>query len=174
MKKLILVIIALASSMVHAADLVTVLEADLPYLRTGRASADSRFHIDTDTKEGFVKVEVSELETIYTRPMGCGGYYGPRGPRGPRMPRGPRYCPPMPTTVQRTVFQTTVKIENMILVDKQVIYQGTEGEVVCGTMGTSRVMRVPTLYLSGNCELTSRVLHGGRYGSRVVVTLKTK
>jgi hypothetical protein len=54
-----------------------------------------------------------------------------------------------------------------------VIYQGTEGDVVCGTMGTSRVFRIPTFYLSGKCDLVGTIYNENGV-SKVSVKFVTK
>lgn len=172
MKKFVFAILVLCSAIANAA-VVPVLEAELPALR-GQAFADARFHMDTQTTEGFVKVSVVEEEVIYHhgRYDFCHWDRGPYGP-GPWGPRYRRCYPPMPTTIRTNVLKDTVKVEGLTLAGKKIVYQGENGEVDCGTLGVSRVLRVPTLYLNGNCTLEAR-LSGPRHRSKVVVTLKTK
>jgi hypothetical protein len=181
MKKFLLAMMLFSTVAAQASEVITVLEAGLPYLRTGRTEVDTRFQMDTATKEGFVKVTVSELETIYQPPMGC--HYGPYDYPYPYpypgrhypYPHGGGYrnCYPMPTTVARTIFEDTVKVDNLMLVDNKVIYLGVNGEVECGTLGRSRVLRMPTIFLTGKCELTGRVMRT-RTDSSINVTLRTK
>ena len=54
-----------------------------------------------------------------------------------------------------------------------VIYQGAEGDVVCGTMGRSRVFRVPTFYLSGKCDLEGTIVKENGM-NKLSVKFKTK
>ena len=49
------------------------------------------------------------------------------------------------------------------------IYYSELGEVKCGTLGTSRVLRRPTLYLTGNCVLGESVR-----GNQVIVSLQIR
>lgn len=54
-----------------------------------------------------------------------------------------------------------------------VIYQSAEGDVVCGTMGKSRVFRVPTFYLAGKCDLVGTIYNENGV-SKVSVKFITK
>ncbi len=175
MKTLIIAFVVLASAFAQAAD-VTLLSTDLPVTR-GQLSVDTKFHIDTDMKEGFAKISVEEQFTVYVRNCYNGGYYGPRGPGFPRPYPGPNYpgsyCQTIPQTQYRTIMTDKVKIPGLTMNGDEVIYQGADGDVVCGTMGRSRVFRVPTFYLSGKCELVGRVLRGSG-SNKLIVTFKTK
>ena len=162
MKKLILGILVLAASVVNAAEVV-VTESTIPYSR-GRTFVESRFFMDTKTGEGFVKVSVNEEIFDYYNPGGwCN--YDPYG-----------RCYPGPHTSQRRIvqiFSDKVKVEGLMLMGDQAVYQGAEGNVVCGTMGVSRVFKVPTLYLTGNCKLSGVIRREGR-DNKVQVKLITK
>lgn len=188
MKNLILASIVLASSVVANAAEVTVLKAELPAIR-GSAAIETRFYIDTEMKEAYANITVDEQETIYVRDCSYGGGYGgyngpgfPGGYRGPGYPGGyngpgygnPRpYCRTIPQTRSNTVLTNKVKIADVTMNGDDVIYQGAEGDVVCGSMGRSRVFRVPTFYLSGNCSLDGKVV--SENGQKVlVVKFKTK
>lgn len=158
MKKFILLALIVASSIVNAAEVV-VMEANLPVSSGMRSLVDSRFYMDTKTGEGFVKAAVSEERMEYP-----GGYWCSYDPYGRCIPtsRGP-----VMTHVQ--VFKASKKIEGLMLMGDQAIYHSAEGNVVCGTMGVSRIFKVPTLYLSGNCKLVSSIVN-----NKLTVTLKTK
>jgi len=52
--------------------------------------------------------------------------------------------------------------------DKAVFRSGSEA-IECGTMGVSRIFKVPTLYLSGKCDLQAF-----KSGDRLIVNLVTK
>ena len=148
MKKLILAALALTSSTVFAGQ-VTVLEAKVPVIESSNQTATTRFYMDQKTGQGYVKAIVTER--IFD--------HHPNRDNGP-------------STIQ--VFSETVKVDGLVLMGDQAVYQGAEGNVVCGTMGTSRVFKVPTLYLSGDCVLTSTLMRDGRKSKKLVVTLITK
>lgn len=162
MKKIIFAVLMVFTLVAHAAEVV-VLEEDLPYLNEARALSDSRFYMDTKTGEGFVKASV--LEERYVQFPGqtwCSYDYWGR-------------CIPSrrPHSTQVMVYSKTTKIEGLMLMGDQAVYQGAQGNVICGTMGSSRIFKVPTLYLSGNCKLSSQIIRNG-LNSKLIVTLKTK
>lgn len=154
MKTLALALMLISTSAL--ANEVTLLVKTLPITR-GLPSVSSKFSIDTDMKEGFAKVLVTEQYIEYVQRCNGGGY-----------PTGP-ICTTYPETRYNTVLTEKVKIEGMTTNGDDVIYQGTEGDVLCGTMKLSRVFRVPTLYLTGKCVLESRISNNS-----VVVKFKTK
>ncbi len=153
MKTLALALMLISTSAL--ANEVTLLVKTLPITR-GLPSVSSKFSIDTEMKEGFAKVLVTEQYIEYVQR--CNGGY----------PSGP-ICTTYPETRYNTVLTEKVKIEGMTTNGNDVIYQGTEGDVLCGTMKLSRVLRVPTLYLTGKCVLESRISNNS-----VVVKFKTK
>lgn len=162
MKNFILAAFVLASSAVNAAEVVIV-DANLPVINEARALVDTRFFMDTKTGEGFVKVAVSEERfTHFPHNICTYDQYGRCFPSNHR---------PMPTQVM--VYSDTVKVDGLMLMGDQAVYQSAEGNVVCGTMGLSRVFKVPTLYLSGNCSLSADIVRT-RHSSKIVVKLKTK
>lgn len=156
MKNFLIAALVSFSSFAFSSEVI-LMERTVPVMSSSYHSyADARFHMDMQTGEGFVKVSVTEDRWM------SGGYYDSNG----------RWYPhrvPMPMTV----FSDTIKVDGLMLVDKKVIYQGAEGEVECGKMGLSRVFKVPTLYLNGNCSLSSR-LSGGWNNRTLTVTLSTK
>ncbi len=156
MKTLILAFLVLSVSIVHAAE-VTVLEAEVPRLESFNTMVDSRFQMNQSTGEGFVRVTVTE-----NRPHWGGGHYDQWGRHFPHR-----------TEIPVLVFQDTVKVDGLMLMNDEVVYHGAEGDVVCGKMGLSRIFKRPTIYLNGNCKLTGR-LSGPSYHKKVIVTLKTK
>lgn len=172
MKTMIIASLVLASS--AFASEITLLSKDLPATR-GTAVVETKFHIDQDMKEGFAKISVEDAFTVFVTQCN-GGYYGPgRGPYrpypGPNYPGS--YCRQIPQTEYRTLLTDKVKIEGMTMNGDEVIFQGAEGDVVCGKMGRSRVFRVPTFYLSGKCELVGKVVR--ELGvNKLTVTFKTK
>ena len=150
MKKTMIAALVLATSIANAAE-VTVLKtqvATTPY--SYNTTAFAKFAINFDTKETYAKILVTE-EVINEWGGTPGHYPFPNGPWSPNRP--------MPSTM--TVFSDSVKIDNLILVDDKLIYQGAEGEVECGTMGVTRVFKKPTLLLSGNCKLDADVTRNG-------------
>jgi hypothetical protein len=170
MKSVILASLVLATTAFAQASEVTVLSTNLPATR-GYTSVDTKFHIDTEMKEAFAEIEVEEQITTYVRSCN-GGYNGPGynypGPRypypGPGYPypgsgNPGRYCQTIPQTQYRSILSNRVKIEDMTMNGNDVIYQSAEGDIVCGTMGRSRVFRVPTFYLSGKCSLVGKIVN---------------
>jgi len=148
MKKLILAALALTASSVFASDVI-VLDKEVRYYNNTHFQVATRFYMDQESGQGYVKASVAERRTQY---------------RG----RGD-------TEVSyHTIFSETVKVDGLMLMGDQAVYQGAEGNVVCGTMGVSRVFKVPTLYLSGNCNLDSTFVKVNRSTRRLTVTLKTK
>lgn len=169
MKKFVIAFLALSTSLFASASEITVMNAPVPYTR-GFTTVDTRFYIDTDMKEGFAKVSVQEeyYDHSYSR---CWGGYGPYGPGRYGYPGG-YYCGG-PSRYYHEVFSDTVKIEGLTTNGDEVIYQGPEGDVLCGRMGTSRVLKRPTFYLSGKCQLEGKIyLENGQ--KKVVVKFKTK
>lgn len=151
MKKFILAILVLSASLVHAGE-VTVL--DVEYTRgLYNTRIDARFFMDKATTEGFANVTVTEDHYVYTG-------NGPWGPWGG--PMGPTYYPVV-------ILKDSVKIDGLMLMGDKVIYHGAEGDVNCGTLGESRILKRPTLYLTGKCQLQARIR-----GHRLTVKLVTK
>jgi hypothetical protein len=169
MKNLMISLLILSASAFSHATSLTVLEANLPITR-GFQSVDTKFYIDTDMKEGFAKFSVSEQITVYVQECNYGSGYGPgRGGYGGGYPAPIPYCRTMPQTQYRNILSDKVKIEGMTMNGDDVIFQGSEGDVVCGTMKNSRVFRIPTLYLSGKCELKGTIRN-----NILTVTFRTK
>lgn len=166
MKKFMIASLVLASAAFAQAAEVTVLSTNIPATR-GPTTVDTKFYIDTEMKEGFAKFSVEERYTVYVRVCNSGpSYPGPR-------PYPGNYCRTVPQTHYRTILTDKVKIEGMTMNGDEVIYQGAAGDVVCGTMGRSRVFRVPTFYLSGKCDLDGKVVRTNT-GNLLTVTFKTK
>jgi hypothetical protein len=162
-KNFILAVFALASICAHAGE-VTVLEAELSNYAYARAVSEARFFMDTTTGEGFVKAQVYE-ERFSDFPGNTWCSYDRYGNCIPHRQ--------MPAPVQVLVYAKTQKVEGLMLMGDQAVYQGEQGNVVCGTMKPSRILKVPTLYLSGNCKLNSKIVKNGM-NSKLIVTLKTK
>jgi hypothetical protein len=164
MKKFLVAFLVLASMAVNAAEVV-VLEAELPVINRAGALVDTRFYMDLKTGEGFVKAAVSEQRyTDFPGNTWCS--YDQWGRCIPNQR-------PFPTPIQVLVFSDTVKVEGLMLMGDQAVYTGAEGNVICGTIKPSRILKVPTLYLSGNCDLDGKIVKNGN-NSKLVVTLKTK
>jgi hypothetical protein len=155
MKTVIIASLMLATTAFAQASNVTLLTTNLPATR-GQVAVDTKFHIDTNMKEAFAKINVDEAVTVYVRSCNGGGYYGP-GRNGPGYPY-PGYCQTIPQTQYRSILSDKVKIEGMTMNGNDVIYQSAEGDVVCGKMGTSRVFRIPTFFLSGKCDLVGTIV----------------
>lgn len=156
MKKFLAISLVLASTAFAHASEITVLSTNIPATR-GNTTVDTRFYIDTEMKEAYAQVSVDEQVTVYVQDCSYGGYYGPYNPRYPRPYPGNYYCRTVPQIRYNTILTDKVKIEGMTMNGDDVIYQGTEGDVVCGKMGRSRVFRVPTFFLSGKCDLVGTI-----------------
>lgn len=174
MKTVIIATLSFASMAFAQASDVTVLTTNLPATQ-GHTSVDTKFHIDTEMKEAFAKINVNEAITIYVQDCsGNGGYYGPGYPYpGPYRPYPGNYCRSVPQTSYRSILTDKVKIEGMTMNGDDVIYQSANGDVVCGYMGKSRVFRVPTFYLSGKCDLVGKIVNVNG-ANRLTVTFRTK
>ena len=148
--------IVLMSSVVFA-DSVVVLEERISRSYQ-RPEVSSKFFMDTTTSEGFAKISVVEWDRdLNPGPIGCDQW-------------GRCYPSPNPMPRMRTLLAEQVEIPNLRLENKQMIYTKANGETVnCGRLGTSRVLRVPTLYLSGNCELVNILDY-----DKLTVIFKTK
>lgn len=156
MKKFILAALVLCSSMVYAAE-VTVMNEEIMLMSNNFTTVDARFHIDQTTGEGFAKVMVTEERMTYG-----GGYYDQYG----------RWYPQR-MSIPFLIFEDLVKIEGLMLMDDKVIYNGADGDIDCGKMGLSRVLKKPTFFMNGNCTLSGRIFRNYN-NSKVVVVLKTK
>lgn len=111
----------------------------------GYTRASAKFFMDTDTGIGYARIIVTETERNPFPPgrticdqFGC-------------------YPAPIPTPIQRTILSEQVMIPGLTLEDNQMIYRADDREINCGRLGVSRVLRRPTLYLSGKCELNSDI-----------------
>lgn len=45
------------------------------------------------------------------------------------------------------------KVEGLALQGDKLIFRGETADVECGTMGVSRIFKIPTLFLSGRCDV---------------------
>lgn len=156
MKKLFFLVLVIVTSFAQAAE-VEVMNANIPRLSFERSFVDTRFYMNTKTGEGFVQAKVSQELMIRSN---C---------------PNPNWQACWPTSGRDivTVYADTAKIEGLMLMGDQAVYQGAEGNVVCGTMGVSRVFKVPTLYLNGNCKLNGKIVRTNTE-TKLVVTLTTK
>lgn len=157
----VVLLLALLISSAIAAEKVTVFESSLPMTRD-YMETDARFYMDTQTGMGYADISVDEMRLDYNHypypiprrggmrcdRFGCYGY--------------PTPMPPMPTRIPYRVLSKRVEISNLNLVDKVMIYNDVNGEVNCGKLGTSRVLRRPTIYLSGKCTLKSYITRNNK------------
>lgn len=156
MKKFIVALLALSMGSAFAVE-IQVLDAALPVMSSYNSQVDARFQMDKTTGEGSVVVTVSEM-----RWTTMGGHYDQWG----------RYYPHR-VNMPVVVFKESTKLEGLALHGDQVIYAGAEGDVNCGRLGESRVLRRPTIFLTGKCKLSGRVT-GNWNTARVNVIMKTK
>lgn len=60
-----------------------------------------------------------------------------------------------------TTSRSFEKVVSDLSLNGDVLELNVDGNVVnCGTMGVTRVFKVPTLYLSGNCEVVAKRVKG--------------
>lgn len=144
-----------------------VLVMDIPArdLR-GATRIDTRF--DVNEAAGTVDAKLRATETFTTCIGGPIGYPGPYYPYPGGYNRGGYYrnnC----MTSERELMTATEEIPGMTVVDKVVSINGT----VCGKMGLSRVLKLPTFFMNGKCKLVHKMtrVEGER---RLQVKLVTK
>ncbi len=156
MKKFIVSLLALSMSSAFAAD-IQIMDAELPLINSNQSSATAKFQVDKTTGEGSVSVSVSEM-----RWTDFGGGYDQWG----------RWYPNR-VNMPVVVFTGSEKVEGLSLVGDQVIYAGAEGDVNCGRLGQSSVLRRPTIFLTGNCKLSAKIT-GTWSNARLQVIMTTK
>jgi hypothetical protein len=159
MKKFLFAALITATSAAQASNRINLVDVNLFGMRMGQTVVETTFKVDSDARDASALVTVYDEQVTYVRHCTGSG-------------RVPGNCRRVPRTTRHTIFQDLVKIENLMLVDNKLIYQGVEGEVECGTMGLSRLRRIPTLFLSGKCELEGQVLLQPK-GRRVIVNFTT-
>lgn len=155
MKKFIaLLVLSMASA--FAAE-VQIMDEALPIMSSFNSSVDSRFQVDKTTGEGSVVVTVSEQRWTDMGSM-CDQW---------------GRCYPNRVNMPYIVFSKSAKVEGLSLHGDQIIYAGEAGDVNCGRLGESSVLRRPTIFLSGKCKLSSKIT-GNWSTSRVNVMMTTK
>lgn len=171
--KLFALVFALMTSSAFAFENVRVLEDVIPHYSNRTLTSSAKFQMDKSSTLGYAVVEVTEQynvtywETICHHPSPAPG--PGRGPvPGPICRQVPRTH-----TEYNTIYQHSELIPNLVLEGNKIVYQGENGNVECGTLGTSRVFRRPTLYLNGKCTLESKVVRD-RADKKVIVDFKVK
>lgn len=113
----------------------------------GADNIQSRFIVNEAA--GTVDAKMVASQTVVTCMPGPIGYPYPHpGDWGP----GGYYRRDCMRTVRELLTQTE-EIEGMTVTDKVVSINGT----VCGKMGLSRVLKVPTFFMNGNCKLVEKM-----------------
>lgn len=156
--KLILLFALMLTSAFAVTERIVLLETQLPYTMD-TLNSDAKFYMDTETGMGYADISVDEIRrVIYPGPIRCDrwGCYGGGYPND--------------QIIVRRIMSKRVEIPNLNLVDKELIYNGVDGEVNCGKLGRSRVLRRPTIFLSGNCQLKTYITN--RNDLSVVFTTK--
>lgn len=166
MKLLSFLLVFMTSSMAFASQTVRVVEDVIPNT-TQFLFADAKFFMDTESSLGHAQVEVNERYQVTRWVEHC---YPVGDPRFPSVS-----CRRVPHVeeVNRVIYRHTELIPNLVLEGNKMVYHSDAGPVECGTLGTSRVFRRPTLYLSGKCQLDSRVVLD-RAERKVIVDFKVK
>ena len=80
------------------------------------------------------------------------------------------FCLPRPIPRTRTLFADTVEVEGLSLLGNRLVYAAETGDIDCGLYGTTYVLRIPALYLNGNCTTKGTLDRRGN----LKVTLTTK
>ena len=154
----------LVSAPVFAAEVVVM---DIPAVDLrGADRIESRFIVNEAA--GTVDAKMTATETVVTCVGGPIGYPGPYYPYPGPWGNGGYYRRNCMSSVRELLTQTE-EISGMTVADKVVSYNG----VVCGKMGVSRVLKVPTFFMNGNCKLVDSMtrINGER---RLQVKLITK
>lgn len=151
MKKIFIAILVLSSTILAQAGEMTLVSTNLND-SFGTNKIVTKFQINTEMKETFAKIEVEDATMSYIQV--CPG----TGPSYPYpYPYPGNYCRTFPEVKIRTIFSETVKIEGMTMNGDDVIFQGQNGDVVCGKMGFSRILKKPTFFLSGKCSIVGDI-----------------
>lgn len=165
MKKMFITSLVLFSTALAHASSITLLSTDLP-ATDKPTTVKATFHIATDMKEAYAQVSVEEQITTYVQ--NCtyygSGYFGP----GNASPGNTGYgCHMISKISYRPILSEKIKIKAMTMNGDDVIYQGRNGDVICGSMRSS------TFYPSSKCELSGKIV--SRNGaSKLSVTFTTK
>ena len=64
----------------------------------------------------------------------------------------------MPDFDYRIVFTENVMVPNLTLEADKLVYRGPMGAIECATLGRSRVLRRPTLFMSGACQAKTAIV----------------
>lgn len=134
---------ALLSFSLAQAAEVTVLDKVMPQI-TRLDSVSAEYRIDVNRADASVSMVVKSLESI--------GYPGG-------------------VSVRTTKYK--IEVPELELVNDDVVLSTPEGEVTCGTMGTTPVLKRPVLKLNGNCGLITTVTRTPE-GRRVQVKIVTE
>lgn len=166
MKLFVLALALMTSSFAFATEIVRVLEDVIPNTRNFTTSS-AKFYMDKASSLGYAQVEVSETYEVTHWVDHCVSNADPRFPRV--------FCQRVPRIEHRTrtIYEHTELIPNLVLEGDKMVFNGQDGAVECGTLGTSRVFKRPTLYLNGKCELKSKV-ELDRVENKVIVDFKVK
>lgn len=101
-----------------------------------RTEVDTSFFMNTKTREGFVDINVFEDKSY--------PYWGPSSPG------------PMPEPVV-LVYSRRIPIPNLKLEGDQIIYHLNDKKIDCGYLGVSRIFKLPKIFLTGSCNLSSHI-----------------
>lgn len=113
---------------------LTAFAAEIPVMEVKGAryynNIDTKIKVDLSSGEGSVRLKLSKK--VCTR-GGCRS---------------------------RPILSKEAKVEGLFLQGDKLIFRGEAADVDCGTMGVSRVFKIPTLFLSGKCDV--KVVESGR------------
>lgn len=141
--KLFFLCTILISGSLFAGEATIILE-DTVARASRLARVSAKFFMDTQTGEGSAVVKVTDqVYDDYNR--------YPRRRHCDRFGCHPNPLPPVPRVF--TIYDQKVRLSNLRLEGKQMIYSSNGVEINCGYLGRSRVFGAPTLYLNGKCKL---------------------
>lgn len=156
MKVLSLMAILAFSTLSVAAERITVLEDQIT--RAGyNLEPYAKFYMDTETGIGYADVTVDLITFTWVPGRGHCDRFGCYGGGSTRVP------------MRNRIYSNRVEVPGLNLIDKQMIYTSTEGEINCGKLGRSRWLRRSTLFLSGNCKLRTTLDRRGNLTATFIV-----
>jgi hypothetical protein len=129
----LIILLSLFVTSAFSAESVLVNEYDVRLYHG--TNVHTKFYVDTRASQGYLDLDITERRRSFP-PTNCGGQWNP--------------CFPQPDVIY-SIFRAKDMVQGLIVENKQLIYRG-EQDVVCATLGTTRVLRRLAIYLTGNCK----------------------
>lgn len=169
MKALIALFTLMTSSLAFSAETVRVFE-DVASYTANPTRSEAKFYLDKESGLGYAQIIVKEgIPTL--EPVRTCVEFDQNGPNRSRCLRWVEYTDT--TYNYRKVYEHTELIPDLILEGNKILYNTKSGVVDCGTLGVSRIFKVPTLYLNGKCTLKSKIVQE-RAVKKVIVDLEVR